>query len=385
MLRLGIVVNPVAGIGGPAAQKGSDGVAAQAAATALGITPHSGDRMCAALRVLTPRASGIEILTWGGAMGAMPLAGLPFTVRVLGEPAVPSTSADTRRAAKVLLDAGIDLLLFAGGDGTARDVFDAVGVRIPVLGVPAGVKMHSGVFALTPPDAGEVVLRLLEGRLVSIEECEVRDIDEEALRQGRVSARHYGYLRTPRAGEYVQHVKSGGREDESLVKIDIGQYVAEQVIEWPGHVALGPGSTVAAVKTALGIDGTLLGFDVVRGRRLVARDTTAVDLEQLLDAASVVVLSFIAGQGALIGRGNQQLTPAVLRRVSRDRIWIVASRTKLASLAGRPLWVDTGEPELDRSFAGTWEIIAGYDDRLLYRIGRPSDPTLDGSLNGSAP
>lgn len=371
-LHLGVLVNPVAGLGGPAALKGSDGREIQAAARALGALPQASVRMHATMEALVPLRDGLRVLTWGGEMGESALIGLPFDVHVVGYSPPPTAPSDTRRAVEALLAGGIDLLLFAGGDGTARDVADAAAGRVPVLGVPAGVKMYSSVFALTPVDAAEVVARLVRGELVAIEEAELRDVDEDAVRAGRVAARHYGYVRCPRVGGYVQHVKSGGREDESLVKVEIAQYVAELLRSRGGVAILGPGSTVAAIKRALGIEPTLLGFDVVCGSMCTARDATAWDLERLAGPEAVLVLGFGAGQGILIGRGNQQLSPALLRRLSRDRIWIVASRTKLASLAGAPLAVDTGDADLDRTFSGVVEIIAGYDDRLLYRIGRAS-------------
>lgn len=371
-LRLGVLVNPVAGLGGPAALKGSDGREIQAAARALGAVPQASARMRAALEALLPLRDALCVLTWGGEMGESALTGLPFDVHIVGQSPPPTAPSDTRRAVEALLADGIDLLLFAGGDGTARDVADAAAGRAPILGVPAGVKMYSSVFALTPVDAAEVVARLVRGELVAIEEAELRDVDEDAVRAGRVAARHYGYVRCPRVGGYVQHVKSGGREDESLVKVEIAQYVAELLRSRGGTAILGPGSTVAAIKRALGIEPTLLGFDVVSRGVCVSRDATAWDLERLAGPDAVLVLGFGAGQGILIGRGNQQLSAALLRRLSRDRIWIVASRTKLASLAGAPLAVDTGDVDLDRALAGVVEIIAGYDDRLLYRIGRTS-------------
>jgi predicted polyphosphate/ATP-dependent NAD kinase len=372
-LRLGVLLNPVAGLGGPVALKGSDGVDIQAAARARGAVERAAARMRQTLEALVPCADRLVVVTWRGVMGSDSLEGLPFRVEAPGGSGPVTTALDTRAAVAGLLTAGIDLLLFAGGDGTARDIAEAAAGRVPVLGVPAGVKMYSAVFAVTPADAAAVILRLLQGELVAIEDAEVRDVDEAALRAGRVVSRHYGYVRVPRVGGFVQALKSGGREDEALVRLEIARYVAERaradVLARGGTVVLGPGSTVAAIKTELGLAPTLLGFDVVGGGTSGVGDATAADLERIVDASAVVVLSFGAGQGILLGRGNQQLTPAVLRRLSRDRLWIVASRGKVTSLAGRPLAVDTGDAALDQAFSGVVEIVAGYDDRLLYAIG----------------
>lgn len=369
MLTIGVLVNPVAGIGGAVGLKGSDGRAVQATARARGGVSSAVVRMRAALEVLESVAGECRFKTWGGEMGEASMPAWAIA-SVLGRSAAPTSAADTRAAARALLDDGVDVLLFAGGDGTARDILDAVDQRIVALGVPAGVKMHSGVFAMTPSDAAAVLLRLVRGELVAVEPSEVRDIDEAALRAGRVSAKHYGYLRVPRLGGYVQHVKSGGREDERLVHLEIAQHVVELLADIDAPVLLGPGTTVAAVKDALGIDATLLGFDVVQGGRLIAKDADSLTLERLAEARSVVVLSFTGGQGFLLGRGNQQLSIELLRRLGKGQLRVVGTRTKLASLGGEPLHVDTGDPELDASFDGVIPIVAGYQDELLYRVGR---------------
>ncbi len=369
MLIVGVVVNPVAGLGGPTAFKGSDGVEIQAAALAKGAVPLALSRMRTAIEAMRPYMGVMRFKTWGGDMGAAAF-GSGFDVTTLGEPPDPTTASDTRAAVVALVDSGIDVLLFAGGDGTARDIMDVLGNSLPVLGVPAGVKMHSGVFAITPADAAEVIVRLARGQMVALIDAEVRDIDEAALRCGRVDSRHYGYLRVPEASGFVAHMKSSGRENEELVRLDIARYVADQIRSKPGTVVLGPGSTVAAIKSELGIEPTLLGFDVVNGERLVAADADARTLEQLVDESSIVVLSFTGGQGFLIGRGNQQLSPAVLRRLKRDNLWIVATRTKLDALDGEPLRVDTSDVDLDARFFGVQPIIVGDDDILLYRVGR---------------
>jgi predicted polyphosphate/ATP-dependent NAD kinase len=369
VLRVGLVVNPVAGLGGEVALKGSDGTEIQRLALERGATSRVDERIRAALAPLRGRLGEFEFYAWGGAMGADALRTCGIEPHVVGVPANPSSSTDTRTAAREFANLRIDLLLFAGGDGTARDLASVLPLGVPVIGIPSGVKMHSGVFAITPPDVGRILLRLQSGGLVASDVAEVNDVDEAALREGRVATRYYGELSVPRLGGYLQHVKEGGREVEALVLDEIAESIAERIADTHDTVALGPGSTVAAVKRRLGIDPTLLGFDIWRDRRTLAADADAATLRALTDRNAKWVLSFTRGQGFLIGRGNQQLTADLLKGIARRNLWIVASRTKLASLDGRALRVDSGDADVDRSLYGLIEIVSGYDDALWYRVG----------------
>ncbi|NQD91731.1 ATP-NAD kinase, partial [Pseudomonas sp. CrR25] len=222
--HLGLIVNPLAGLGGPAALKGSDGVAAEA--LARGIEPRAAERTRIALECLRPVASRLQFITFPGPMGADLLNELGFAHRVLGQLGDgPTCAADTRLAVQQLQDAGCALILFAGGDGTARDVCAVVREDQPVLGIPAGVKIHSGVYAISPRAAGELTRRLVEGGLVRLASGEVRDLDEAALRDGRVAARWYGELCVPEEGGYVQQVKQAGMESEELVLSDLAAWL----------------------------------------------------------------------------------------------------------------------------------------------------------------
>ena len=371
MLTFGLLINPVAGIGGRAALKGSDGADIQAEARSRGGTARGRDRALRALAAAGPAARRVRWLTWGGGMGAEALHDAGLSAEVLGRPADVPGADDTRRAAAAMRDAGADLLVFCGGDGTARDLLDVLGQSLPVLGIPSGVKMHSGVFATTPEAAGGILRALIEGGLVRAGVAEVRDLDEAALREGQVRPRFYGELAVPEQGGFLQHTKEGGRESEDLALEEIVAETVERIQSEPGIYLLGPGSSLAAVKSALGMTPTLIGVDVLDGDRQVGRDVDAVWLEEYLDRTdrpATLVMSFTRGQGFLLGRGNQQLTPSVLRRVGRNRLWVLGTRTKLLTLEGRPLLVDTDEPALDADLAGLVEVITGYQDSLYYRI-----------------
>lgn len=364
LFRLGFLVNPLAGLGGTVALKGSDGVSELA--LARGARPQAGERARAVLEALLPWCGQLQILTAAGDMGAAIAQDLGFATTVLHQPAGASSAADTEATAAALLQAHADLLLFAGGDGTARDLCRVLGTQLPVLGIPAGVKMHSGVFAVTPRAAAEVVQLLLRGERVLVDVADVRDIDEAALREGRVQARHFGEMKVPSEGRYLQAVKCNGREVEALVLNEIAAGVTEDM--QPGvNYLVGPGTTTAAIMAALGLPNSLLGVDVVRDGELLAADADAATLEALAGPCRLI-LSATGGQGFLLGRGNQQLTPAVLRRVGRDGLIVVATHEKLDALDGRPLLMDLPDAALARDFQGLFEVVTGYHNRVLHRL-----------------
>lgn len=372
-LHIGLLANPLAGLGGSIALKGSDGEVMRARVAEL--TPEqrqrSLDRLRRALAPLAALAGNIRFSTWGGAMGEDALTEMAAPVTVLGQPGPGLSSAtDTREAVAKLRDAGIDILVFAGGDGTARDIYDVVGESLPVLGVPAGVKMHSGVFAVSPEAAGELLLELARGGLVGLRLQEVRDIDEEAFREGVVRSRFYGDMQVPGEGRYLQHTKIGGRESHELVAADIAAWIVEHMEDDTTYL-VGPGSTTAAIMEQLGLENTLLGVDVVRNNEVLANDADEETLLRHIAEAGgkvTIIVTAIGGQGHIFGRGNQQFSPAVIRGAGPERIVVVAAKSKIAELEGRPLLVDTNDPELDRALCGYREIITGYDDRILYRV-----------------
>lgn len=365
-LCFGLIINPVAGLGGSVAMKGSDGADVQAEARARGGAPRGSERARRALTTAS-RAAEVRWLTWSDVMGAQLLDTLGLQAEVLGSSQGEPTATDTRLAAEAMRRAGADLLIFVGGDGTARDLLATLDQSLPVLGIPAGVKMHSGVFATTPERAGELIDLLVDGGLVSLVAREVRDLDEEAIRAGEIRPRYFGELLVPEPGGFLQHTKERGVESEPLAVNEIVAEVVERLEAEARPVVLGPGGTLNAIKQGLGIDGSLLGFDVWQSGTVLGRDVDARWLEAELEDARLV-LSFTRGQGFLIGRGNQQLSPAFLRRIGRQSLWVVGTRTKLTSLDGRPLLVDTDDPALDRDWSGLIEVITGYQDSLLYRL-----------------
>lgn len=370
MKRLGLVVNPVAGLGGRVGLKGSDGVGIQVQARRLGAKPQSHLRALVALKRLKEIQPEIQILTYAAEMGEHCALVSGFAPIIVGQPYESQTTAeDTIKAAQTLRQKEIDLLLFAGGDGTARDIYTAVGTSLPVLGIPSGVKIHSAVYAINPRVAGELAADYCCGKISKLREVEVMDIDEDAFRKGTVIPRLFGYLLVPYREGSIQSGKAPSRVSESAILEAIAQDIIDQMDERTLYI-IGPGSTTRPILQGLGLEKTLLGVDVVFRRDILTRDANESDLLQLLDEhPAKIVITPIGGQGFILGRGNQQLSPAVLRRVAKDDILVVSTLNKLLSLKGRPLLVDTGDLELDQSLSGYKQVIVGYHDRIVYKVG----------------
>jgi len=365
-MRIGVIVNPIAGMGGRVGLKGTDGEETLRDALARGAQPWSPKRALEVLKGLTLAHGRVEWVTWSGEMGEDPLraAGFPFEVagRAEGE---RTTAEDTKEAARRMEELGVELILFVGGDGTASDIVEAVDMRVPILGVPAGVKMFSGVFASTPGAASQMVLRLLEGD-AQIVEREVMDIDEDAFRAGRLSASLKGYARTPYAASLVQSGKSAGHAaNEALMKEAVAARVVEGMHPGAAYI-LGPGTTVAKVAELLGVEKTLLGIDVVRDGRLVVRDADEDALLKAAEGETWIVISPLGGQGSLLGRGNQPISPAVLRRVGIDHLIVVATPLKMQGL--KVLTLDTGDPKLDARLRGYRRVIIGYHEEKVMKV-----------------
>lgn len=368
IFKLGVLVNPFAGIGGALALKGSDGAEIREKALAMGAEQKANEKMAKALSILEALSGQFTVVTALGEMGETVCESLGIPYEVIYTPNAEQTEGeDSERAAKAMVEANVDLLLFAGGDGTARNICSVVGTQVPVLGVPAGCKIHSGVYCVSPSAAGQVVSQMIAGELVSEMDAEVRDIDENAFREGKVIAKHYGEMRVPAELTYVQAVKMGGKEDEALVLDDIAAYVSEIMSDEPDtYFVMGSGSTVGAVMEFLGLDNTLLGVDVVKQGELVASDVTASELITLTqDKLTKVILTVIGGQGHILGRGNQQLSPAFIRQIGKQNMLVVATKQKLQALNGKPLRLDSSDAALDAELAGAFTVITGYKDKVL--------------------
>jgi len=365
---IGLIVNPVAGMGGAVGLKGTDGKAIVNRARSLGAKPVAPARAEAFLAELNPVKSGIRLVVGAGSMGEDEANSCGFTCAVLGESKKETSAEDTVAIAKKMVDADVTLLVFCGGDGTARDIQKTVNMNVPVLGVPTGVKMHSAVFAVNPQAAARVTISFLYGEL-PLREAEVMDVDEKAFREGRVSAELYGYVLTPYEPHLIQANKLASPMTASELRNQaaIAVYIIETMKPDVIYI-IGPGTTTRTIGDLLEAKKTLLGVDLFCNQKIVASD---VNEKQILGAiegkTAKIIVTPIGGQGFIFGRGNQQISPEVIRHVGLDNIIVVATEGKLRSL--KTLRVDTGDPKLDDALRShKFKVVADYKTEHMLRI-----------------
>lgn len=380
-VKIGLIVNPIAGMGGRVGLKGTDGNALMFALE-RGAVPFSEDRAVACLKEIAdsmPDNGRFTLCTGPDKMGerAAYKAGIVPHVLQATRRRERTVAEDTIALARVMFEQNTDLILFVGGDGTARDICQAVGEHTLVLGVPAGVKMHSAVFTSSPKQAGVIASKFIEtcARAICFQEktAEVMDIDEEAYRNGALKARLYGYLRVPHLHGRLQNLKSGSSDSDAASQSAIAHSAAEAISTHPETLYLiGAGTTTRALLEELGVKGTLLGIDAWLGDALLACDLGEKEILDLLGRheRAAIVITPIGGQGFIFGRGNQQFSPQVIRRVGRENILLLAAPAKLMTLGTAPLLVDTGDPELDKELEGYYKIVSGYGKYVMHRVER---------------
>jgi predicted polyphosphate/ATP-dependent NAD kinase len=366
--RIGLIVNPFAGIGGRVGLKGSDGMDTIRHAIELGAVPEALQRATSSLLPVSLIRDSLEVITYPLEMGETSAREAGFTPTVIGTIRSGATTAeDTHRAARELCALDVHLLLFAGGDGTARDICKAIPAPVPCLGIPAGVKIHSAVYATSPRHAGELVMLFLNDK-ARLRKAEVLDLDEDAYRAGRVATRLYGYLNVPYRPLMMQNQKVPSPASESRQAEAIAVAVIEEMQRGVLYI-LGPGTTTCALAQKLGLAKTLVGVDVIRDGKLVAQDVTQAQLFALVETGPAkIIVTPIGGQGFLFGRGNQQIGPEVIRRVGRGNIIVVSTADKLRALHLQPLLVDTGDVEVDALLAGYFRVVTGYRERMIYKV-----------------
>lgn len=354
--RIGFLINPIAGMGGPVGLKGTDGLSKEA--EAKGAKPRAKERARACLKLLSREKDRPLFLSASGSMGENCLNESDLDCRVVNSTPQVSSRDDTIRTVQAFLDEGVDLILFCGGDGTARDIAGVAG-NTPILGIPAGVKMHSGVFAASPQAAADLTARFLNGEL-KLRETEIVDVDEELYRSGELQTKLYSLAQTPYLPVLVSERKriySSSYEDE--FKDQIALFASEFMRDGSAYI-IGAGTTTSRIADILGLEKTLLGVDVIKEGKVLIKDASENDLLELLDREKkvMIILSPIGAQGFILGRGNQQISAAVIRKVGIDRLIIISTPHKLAEIPY--LMVDTGDEELDGALAGKRQVVTGY-------------------------
>jgi predicted polyphosphate/ATP-dependent NAD kinase len=376
MSRIGFVMNPIAGMGGRVGLKGTDDMLGRA--IELGAKPVAHSRaveaLCEFRRRLLEQTTPLVIdwVTCSDGMGADALAEAGIEgVRVIAEAPTPTTAEDTKSATRQFLELGVDLILFCGGDGTARDIASVAGTNVPILGIPSGVKMFSGVFGVTPARTAEILIGFLKEELALVE-AEVLDLDEERYRAGEWAVRFFHNVLTPFEPTFTQVSKQIIEEtSDAESKAEIARYLGEEIAANPQVLfILGAGRTLEAVAAEIGVRKTLLGIDAVLGGQLAGDDLNERSLLALLEnhADCRLILSPIGAQGFVLGRGNLQLSPEAIRRIGIANIMVLATPSKLARTP--QLRFDTGDAGLDAELAGLkfLSVVIGYRRRRLVKI-----------------
>jgi len=371
-MQIGFLVNPIAGMGGRVGLKGTDHMSREAAA--LGAKLVAPSRAVDFLKRLIKLdlSTQIDLLTCPGIMGSDEMNEAGLKAQVLPMKLKKETTADdTKLAVKLMAQRKIKLLVFVGGDGTARDILDAMhGLNdLPVLGVPSGVKMYSGVFAANPRDAADILGDFLEGS-AQLTDSEVVDVDEEAVRTDRFKASLHGFLKGPFAPMRLVGSKQLSAEtvDEHESQMAVAGFIVEEMTPETTYI-LGPGTTIKCVADLLGIKKTLLGVDLYRKGEVIKDVNERKILQAIKDWNNTwIVVSPIGRQGMLLGRGNQQISPEIVKRVGKDHIIVAATKSKIQGIEGGVLRIDTGDPDIDKMLRGHIKVATDYREWRLLEI-----------------
>jgi predicted polyphosphate/ATP-dependent NAD kinase len=371
-MKLGFIVNPIAGMGGRVGLKGTDGVLKEA--IARGAKPIAPKRAGEFLQKLKENITEtpMEILTCPGMMGEEEAKKASLPVQVLPmEIGEKTTAEDTKTAVKLIVNVKADLMVFVGGDGTAKDIFDAMQNcgEIPVLGVPSGVKMYSGIFAVNPSDAVDVILAFAQNQ-AEITEFEIMDADETAIRSNAFAVKLHGFLKAPFLPMRIQGSKQVSPEtfDEKENQTAIARFIIEEMQPEATYI-LGPGTTVKRIAELLDVKKTVLGVDIYKNGRIIFDVNEKRILAEVEDWQNTwIILSPIGRQGILFGRGNQQISPAIIKRVGKQRIIVVATKGKLQGIDGGVLRVDIGDAEADNMLKGYIKVVTDYREWRLMPV-----------------
>lgn len=373
LIKIGLIINPICGMGGAVGLKGTDGKDILEKARSLGASPQAPQRTYLFLEHLKSIMPQILFITPPEIMGEEFVRSAGFKYQIIDKSLFPhaieifkTTAQDTIISAKKLLEEKVKILIFVGGDGTAKDIFNVVGQNIPCLGIPGGVKIHSSVFAVNPESAANLVIGYLSGKY-SVRESEVLDIDEEEFRNNRVVSKLFGYMMTPYEQHFIQGPKGSSptSEDEESNKDSIAEWIIQEMSD-EFYYLIGPGTTTKRIADLLNEPKTLLGVDLMYKKKMIAFDLNEQQiLKEINNHPIKLIVTPIGNQGFLFGRGNLQLSGKVLKRIGFNNIIIVCTKYKLSTLPDNKMRTDSRDPELDEQIKGLYKVLVDYAE---YRI-----------------
>lgn len=372
MRKIGLLINPIAGMGGKVGLKGTDGFDVLELAIERGAIPESNDKAVKALEKLLPLKEELLFLTASGLMGENALRKVGLDYEVVHSVSALTEQKDSLDVLERFKEEEVDFILFVGGDGTARDVASVVGLDIPVIGVPAGVKIHSPVYAISPEGAGSLVYKYLSDGFLSLVEMEVIDIEEEAFRQDEIITRLYNYLTVPQDDLLLQSLKSPSPQSEGEAQISIALQIIDDMVEGCYYI-IGSGTTPSRILEELNLPPTILGVDIVKDEQLIAKDVNEQEILDIIgDHPTKLIVTPIGGQGYIFGRGNQQLSDRVLNKIDQEDLIIVSTPGKLRALKKKPLLIYTGNEEVDQKLSGYYRVVVGYESYSVYEVESPN-------------
>jgi predicted polyphosphate/ATP-dependent NAD kinase len=385
MKRIGFIINPIAGMGGKVALKGTDGDEILQEAIKRGATPitiHKAKFFFEGMITLALNKK-IEFILPQGEMGEKifkenSVLAEKIQIKILSQIPIPTitTSSDTNNVAKELRELKVDLIIFVGGDGTAQDIYKAIGNKTPILGIPSGVKIHSGVFAQSTSKAIEIVNKFVTDQ-VEFTEVEIIDLDEDAFRKGILNTKLYGTGLVPQVPSLMQLTKSStsftDREKDNIQGII---RTLKEELSQNSLYLLGSGSTIKDIAQAFGneihLNKTLLGIDIVYKNKLIKLDVSEGEILSILDSypeiPTKLLITPIGGQGFILGRGNQQLSPKVIEKIGCSAIQVIATKSKIENLQKRVLHIDTGDPDLDKQLTGHQKVLVDYNEYWMIKV-----------------
>lgn len=369
MIKIGLIINPIAGMGGSVGLKGTDGEYILEKALELGSKPKASTKAIKALQQLESIKNNIKIITGQGNMGENEAKKLGFNVEIIKSKNIKKTSStDTINIARDIIKEEVKLLIFVGGDGTARDIYTAVEDKVVTLGIPAGVKIHSPVYAINPKAGGTLALRYINNEVKSTVEKEVLDLDENMYRSGRVNTALYGYLKVPREKNFMQNKKAPTPLSEEASQKAIGLYITDNMQEDIVYI-IGPGTTTRAIMDTLNLQNTLLGVDIFKNKKIIKNDANESEiLKAINNQKSKLIITPTGGQGYLLGRGNQQISDKVVKAIGKENIIVVSTGHKLQNLNFKPLYVDTFNEEVNKMLNGYMKVAVGYKEEIMYPV-----------------